>query len=120
MEGNKTTCANIITNNQTIQHCIYNKLGINTHLSATPLSNTVMVIDTLKTNVNSKLLSNKLLRHMFTSGELTGYAWLEQESNNIYINLHLTYKNKYGSNGMQLGKLIFFQNKNKCKFIPSI
>lgn len=119
MEGSRIECATLISkNNETIQHCIYNKLGVNTRLDAVVHDKTVVVTDILKTDVSSKLQGNKLLRHMFTGGELIGYAWMEEETKIISIRLNIMYTHPIGSNGLELGTIRFYPKKNKCQFIP--
>lgn len=118
MEGNKTTCANLINGElkESIEKAIFNKYGIKTDIHAIPYVSYVDIKDNAD-DVNKKMRSNKMLRAIFKEVTFGGTAWYEEETGDIYINLRISYSHPNGgANGRELGKLIVYHN-GKIKFL---
>lgn len=106
---------------ETIQNGIYKHFGVHTNITAKIYGKGNIYITDSMNDVNKKMTCNKLLRKFIKESSIEGRAWMEQESNNIYITFYLSYKHTLGgSNGKEIGTLLINTNKNKVKLIKYI
>lgn len=119
MEGNKELCANLINGDmkQLIESAIFKEFGIITDIAATAYSKYVDIIDN-SNDIDKKMRSNKMLRHVFKEVTFGGTAWFDETDNIIYISLRVSYSHPNGgANGRELGKLLVYVTKNKVKYL---
>lgn len=102
-----------------IQNGIYKHFGVHTNITAEIKGRENIYITDSMNDVNKKMTSNKLLRKFIKDASLNGTAWMEKETNIIYISFHLSYEHTLGGyNGKEIGKLLIYTNKNKVKYLP--
>lgn len=102
-----------------IQNGIYKYFGVHTNIIAEIKGRGNIYINDSMNDVNKKMTGNKLLRKFIKDASLYGTAWMEQESNIIWISFHLSYEHTLGgSNGKEIGKLLVNTNTNKVKYLP--
>lgn len=97
--------------NDAINKTIKRELGVDVNMVA---NDNGRMEDTIKTDVDKKMRGNKILRSLFKSAYLYGYAYEYDEDNCIGIWLNVGY-NHYGggSNGHDL--ITIYIDKDTCK-----
>lgn len=111
-------CANLINGSMksTIEHAVLNHFGVTVDVNAKVYngrSNTyVTVHDSKTTDVDSKMRGNKILRCLFSTAEIKGSAWYDEEGKAVCIRWTVYYNHNYGngSNGHDIGMMYAFEN----------
>ena len=104
---------------EVIEKGIYKHFGVNTNIHAEIYGKNNIVITDSMDDVNKKMTGNKLLRKFIKDACLIAYAWMEEETNQIYIRVHLNYNHTLGgSNGKEIGKLLLYTNTKQIKYLP--
>lgn len=103
-------CAELINNvfHTTIEQALKNKFGIETTIEATSNKDYVLIKDTLKTDVDKKMRSNKIQRALFDSIYMEGQAWYYEDTKQLgcRFNLYYIHPNNGGSNGHHIGTIL--------------
>ena len=99
--------------NDLINKTIKNRLGVEVKMSTDDYGR---VTDSVKTDVDKKMRGNKILRRLFSSANLYGYAYQVDNDPHIGIRFNVGYRHHdYGSNGHEM--MTLFINKETGKVI---
>lgn len=99
--------------NDLINKTIKNRLGVEVKMSTDDYGR---VTDSVKTDVNKKMRGNKILRRLFSSANLYGYAYQVDDDPHIGIRFNVGYTHQgYGGNGHEM--MTIFINKETGKVI---
>lgn len=97
--------------NEVINKTIKHQLGVEVNMQSNDFGR---MTDTIKTDVDKKMRGNKILRSLFSSAELYGYAYEYPEDNCIGVWLNVGYgHNNGGSNGHELLTIYISTKTNK-------
>ena len=99
--------------NEVINKTIKRQLGVEVNMVSNEYGR---MTDTIGTDVDKKMRGNKILRTLFKTAHLYGYAYEYDEENCIGIWLNVGYDHHGGgSNGHEM--LTIYINKDTCKVI---
>ena len=97
--------------NEVINKTIKNVLGVEVNMVSNEYGR---MTDTIGTDVNKKMRGNKILRALFKSAHLYGYAYEYDDDNCIGLWLNVGYDHHGGgSNGHEL--ITIYIDKDTCK-----
>ena len=103
----------IIKNKSAIEKVFFKEFGITCNIDAKIVGNHNKVVEITDSanDVDKKMRSNKLLRNVFSEVSFWGTAWMEEETNSVYFNMHVSYRHPSGgSNGIEIGKFKLYNN----------
>jgi len=112
---NYESLVNLLNSNVKIKDAIHKAIfkyfGINTNMVAKLVKSNYVELNDTGNDVDNKMRGNKLLRSVFSSVNLWGSVWQEEETDDIYITLHISYKHPSGGgNGLQIGRILIHKN----------
>lgn len=111
MEADKYKCVHRINTpefREAFSKATFKFFGVNTHIvaNASTVNKTVYITDGSE-DVDKKMRHNKLLKALFNSAQMEGDAWMEEETENVYINVYI---NVPGYDKFPLGKILIRKN----------